>query len=136
MGMEVIWKDEEMLEVEVTASNKFFKGVTQVYDTDSNLKELANQLKGYPNPKEQIFYQAGDKDSYAYYSIRFYPLGLAGLVGIQVHLEENVATDYRPEEKSKLVLELVVEPNAIDIFQQQLFTLAEKQEGIAKLKGR
>lgn len=136
LSLEVIWKDDDMLEVEVSVSTKSFKGVTQAYDTDTHLKGLAKQLKGYPNSQEQIFYQAGIEDGYAYYSFRFYPLGVSGLVGIQVHLEDNVPTEYRPEEKAKLALELVAEPSAIDTFQQYLLTMADKQAGKAVLIGR
>jgi len=50
-------------------------------------------------------------------------------------MEENVSTEYRKEEKDKLSMELIVKPNAIDIFCRELKTLAEKEDGIAELKG-
>ncbi|WP_233253996.1 hypothetical protein [Hymenobacter sedentarius] len=133
--MEVVWKDEHILEVEFTASNAFFKGTTQAYDTSESLSDLANKLVDFPDKEASIFHQAGAKDGYAYCSMRFYPIG-GGLIGVFIQLEENVSTAYRKEEKSKLALELIVEPNAIDNFYKQLKTMAHKQEGIALLVGR
>src|SRR5215204_2209565 len=101
LSLEVIWKDEHMLELEVVASNKFFKGVTHVYDQAECLHELAEQLINFPNNSPPVFYESGEKDSYAYFSLKFYPVGSAGVIGVQIHLEENVPTQYRPEEKSK-----------------------------------
>ena len=48
--------------------------------------------------------------------MEFYKIGLTGKCGLQITMEENVATEYRKEEKDKLTMELIVEPNSIDIF--------------------
>src|SRR5688572_1840748 len=112
LSLEVIWKDEHMLELEVVAANKFFRGVTQVYDQAESLNELSKQLFNYPNNSKLIFYERGEKDSYAYFSLKFYPVGSNGVIGVQVYLEENVPTVYRPEEKSKITLEFLTEPSA------------------------
>ncbi|GAB3326468.1 hypothetical protein ACFQT0_13300 [Hymenobacter humi] len=136
LRMAVVWKDEHMLEVEFTASNASFKGTTQAYDTSESLSDLANKLVDFPNKEASIFHQVGAKDGYAYCSMRFYPIGGGGLIGVLIQLEENVSTAYRKEEKSKLALELIVEPCAIDNFYKQLKTMAHKQEGIALLVGR
>ena len=125
-----------MLEVEVTASNAFFGGTTQVYDASESLIELANQLVAFPIGKDSPFYQIGEKESYAYCSFRFYPMGDYGLVGIHTQLEENVSTVYREKEKSKLSLELFLEPQSVDIFSKQLQSVASRQSGKAILEGR
>ena len=136
LSLEVIWKDEHMLELEIVASNKLFKGVTQVYDQAECLQELAEQLICFPNNSQLVFYESGEKDSYAYFSMKFYPVGPTGVIGIQIHLEENVPTHYRTEEKSKLTLEILTEPAALDEFQKYLKTMAENQSGKAQLNGR
>ena len=136
LSLEVIWKDEHVLEVEFTASNAFFKGTTRAYDTSESLIDLANKLVNFPNEEASIFYQVGEKDSYSYCAIRFYPIGGGELVGAFTQLEECVSTEDRKEEKSRLALEIIVEPSAIDNFYKQLKTIAHKQEGIALLVGR
>jgi hypothetical protein len=100
------------------------------------LIKFANSLKDYPTNPNILFHQAGEKDSYAYFAMKFYCIDNAGHVGVQINLEDNVATEFRPEEKNKMTLEILVEPNAIDNFQKELLSLAEKQEGIAILYGR
>jgi hypothetical protein len=136
LKLEVIWKDDDMLELEVTVSNINFRGVTQVYDTSESIKDLANKLGGFPKNEEPVFYELGEKDSYAYVSIKFYSISAIRLIGVQVHLEENVNTNFRSEEKSKVSLELIIEPNFIDVFEKELLSIAVKQEGYAKLLSR
>ena len=51
------------------------------------------------------------------------------------NIEENVATEYRANEKDKLKLELIVEPSAIDIFQKELHRMAKTENGRASLVG-
>ena len=125
-----------MLAVEVTASNAFFRGTTQVYDTSKSLIGLANQLVAFPIERDSLFYQIGEKNSHAYYSFRFYPIGDCGLVGIHIQLKENVSTVYREEEKSKLSLALLLEPQSVDIFSKQLQSVASRQSGKAILEKR
>jgi len=136
LELKVIWKDDDMFELKVTASNGRYLGTTEVYDTSETLTEFANSLEGYPTNSDILFHEAGQKDNYAYFSMKFCFIDSAGLVGVQITLEDNVSTVYRPEEKSKMTLEIIVEPNAIDNFQKALLTLAIKQDGIATLYGR
>ncbi|MGY3087816.1 hypothetical protein ACVWYF_000842 [Hymenobacter sp. UYAg731] len=132
----VVWKDEHMLEIEFEVRATFFSGITQAYDTSESFYDLANQLKDFPNNINTIIYQAGKKDGYSYCSLTFYPIGISGFIGIYIQLEENVSTEYRAEEKSKLSLELIVEPNAIDNFRNQLIAIAQNKEGNALIQGR
>ena len=133
LKMEVIWKDDDMFELQVSVDNGRYSGRTEVYETKESLLPFANNLKGYPNGKENLRHSCGEKNSYAYFEMKFYQIGLTGVVGLQVTLEENVSTEYRKEEKDKLILELILEPNAIDEFQNALVSLAENEEGIAEL---
>jgi hypothetical protein len=135
LDLNIIWKDNDMFEVKVTASNGRFSGVTEVYDTPDSLLSFAKTLKGYPKDNDILFYEAGKKDSYAYYSMKFYTIDNYGHVGVLVCIEENVSTKFRAEEKDKINLELLVEPSAIDIFQRELIHIAQEQAGNATLIG-
>lgn len=55
LSLEVIWKDEDMLELQVVASNKIFKGITQVYDQVECLLQLSKQLLNFSIKSEPIF---------------------------------------------------------------------------------
>ena len=135
LKLKVIWKDEDMFELHVSANNGRYSGQTEVYETKDSLLLFAKELKGFPNGKEELIHECGEKDSYAYFEMRFYQIGFSGQVGVQISLEEKVATEYRQEEKDKLKMELIVEPNAIDIFQNELMRLAQNEDGEAELKG-
>ena len=47
--------------------------------------------------------------------------------------EQSIVYDIK-EEKDKLSMELIIEPNSIDIFCRELKVLAEKESGVAELK--
>jgi hypothetical protein len=52
--------------------------------------------------------------------MKYYPIGFTGHIGVEMSLEGNVATEYRLEEKDKMKLEIIIEPNQLDIFQKEL----------------
>lgn len=135
LDLKIIWKDDDMFELDINASNGRYSGTTSVYDTSNSLAEFANSLKGYPKDNNELYYQAGQEDSYSFFSMKFYPLDGGGHVGVQISLEENVATEYRPEEKDKITLEIKVEPASIDRFQKELLDLAKNESGQAILLG-
>jgi len=136
LELKVIWKDDDMLELKVTASNEDYFGTTDVYDTSNSLTNFAKSLIGYPKDDKILLHEAGQINSYAYFAMKFYCIDNAGHIGVQVSLEDNVGSEFRQEEKNKLTLEILVEPNAIDNFQKQLIQLAVKQTGTAILHGR
>lgn len=136
LALKIIWKDDDMFELKVTASNGRYSGTTEVYDTTESLSNFAQTLVDFPNDNKKLFHEAGFKDGYAYFSMHFYCIDTAGHIGVVINLEDNVATEFRQEEKDKLKLEIIVEPNAIDNFQKELSRLAKTKDGIATLYGR
>jgi len=135
LKFKVIWKDEDMFELHVDANNGRYSGKTEVYETKHSLLQFTNELKGYPNGKDILTHHCGEKDGYAYFEMRFYQIRFSGMVGVQIILEENVPNEYRKEEKDKLMMELIVEPNAIDLFHTELMKLAQNEDGEAELLG-
>lgn len=135
LKLEVIWKDADMFELKVFCSNGRYSGITEVYETQLSLLPFAKSLKGYPFNGGELSHCCGEKDSYAFFEMKFYQIGMTGIVGVELQLEENVSTEYRSEEKDKLKLELIVEPNSIDRFQKELELLAIKEDGCAELIG-
>jgi hypothetical protein len=133
LNLEVVWKDEHMLELEVIVTNNSYSGVARGYDTREQLEILANQLEGFPKDDQPVFYKIGESMQQGHLSISFCPISLSGLVGVKVYLEKGGWTDCQ---NSIVSTELLVEPSAIDIFQKYLTTLATNQQGIAKLIAR
>jgi len=48
LKLEVVWKDDDMFELEVTASNGQFSGTTKVYDGNDFLYNFTNSLIEFP----------------------------------------------------------------------------------------
>jgi hypothetical protein len=134
LKLEVIWKDDDMFELQVSANNGRYSGTTEVYEQSESLLKFVDELSGFPFGKDRITHSCGEKDNYAYFSMEFYKIGLTGKCGLLITMEETVATEYRKEEKDKLSMELIIEPNSIDIFCRELKSLAKKEEGTAVLK--
>lgn len=135
LELQIVWKDDDMFELKVTASNGRYFGTTEVYDTTESLFSFAQTLIGFPKDNKKLFHEAGNKGGYAYFSMNFYCIDNAGHIGVKINLENKVATEFR-HEKDKLKLEIIAEPNAIDNFQKELSHLATNQTGIAILYGR
>jgi hypothetical protein len=136
LELQIVWKDDDMFELKVTASNGRYFGTTEVYDTTESLFDFAQTLIDFPKGDQKLFYETGTKDGYAYFSMNFYCIDNAGHIGVEINLEDNVATQFRQEEKDKLKLEIIVEPSAIDNFHKELSQLAINQKGTAFLYGR
>lgn len=136
LELQIVWKDDDMFELKITASNGRYFGTTEVYDTNETLSKFAQTLIEFPNNNKNLLHEAGSKDGYAYFSMNFYCIDNAGHIGVEINLEENVSTEFRHEIKDKIKLEIIAEPNAIDYFQKELSQLATKQEGVAILYGR
>lgn len=135
LELKSIWKDEHMFELRVTVSNNKFTGEIEVYDQYECISDFAKELIEYPKNDKILFYEAGEKDSYSYFSMKYYPIDNSGHIGVEINIESNVSTVYRPEEKNKLKIEIVVEPSAIDNFQKELQHLAKNEDGTAILFG-
>lgn len=137
LELEIVWKDNDMFELKVFASNGRYTGTTEVYDTSESVARFAKSLVGFPPiDSKSLIHEAGEKDSYSYFSMTFYCIDNSGHIGVQIELEENVATVYREEEKDKIKLEIIVVPSCIDKFQKELLQLATTQKGIATLYGQ
>jgi len=133
LKLKIIWKDDDMFEIRVSSNNGRYSGVTEVYETKESLLSFAESLKNFPINNQKLSHSCGKKDSYAFFEMSFHPIGLNGITGVQITLEENVASEFRKEEKDKLVMELIVEPTSIDRFQNELEKLSINEEGVAEL---
>jgi len=52
--IEVIWLDQDMIEVLVSASNGYFSGLAEIYVSYDELPEMANAVRGFPSTRADI----------------------------------------------------------------------------------
>lgn len=67
LELQVIWKDSDMIELRVKATNGRFSGTTEVYDTTESLNDWVQLLAQFPNGKQLLVYEAGKKSGYAFW---------------------------------------------------------------------
>lgn len=136
LELQVIWKDDDLLELKVSATNGRYFGTTEIYDTKESLIRLAASLTEFSANYQPIFYEAGEKDGYAFWGMDIYLLDRSGRIGVRVNLEENSDDrDKNQEKKNKVKLEIQLYTAAIDRFRDELIELAQNQEGVASLYG-
>ena len=136
LSMEVIWQDDDMVEIDAAACTEHFAGRTQVYTTYDELRKLYASLGGFPQSvSSRVVFSAGQTGSYALLRVEFYCIDHAGHAAAQITMESNVATNSRPQEKHRVQLEMQFEPLAIDAFLNAMGRLISSQSGNATLQG-
>ncbi|WP_031529525.1 hypothetical protein [Dyadobacter crusticola] len=136
LELKVIWKDDDMIELSVKASNGRYFGTTQLYVTAESLMELATSLDNFSAGYQPLLYEAGTNGGCAFWGMYLYLLKPSGLIGVEVNLEENSNDrDSNQEKKNKVKLEIQVYTAAIDRFRDELIELARNEEGVASLYG-
>ena len=138
LELRVIWKDDDLVELNVIATNNRFFGTTKVYaDAESiSISSFAQSLIGFPHGNKELLYQAGTKEGNSYFAMNFFCVDKAGHIGVVINLENKVLSEFGYKEVEKLQMQINVESNAIDNFQRALYHMATSQKGTAILFGR
>ena len=135
-SISVIWQDDDLVEIEAAACTEHFSGLTQVYTTYDELRTLHVSLAGFPKTfSSRVAFSAGEADSYSFLGVDFYCIDQAGHAAAQITIESNVPTNYRPQEKHRVRLEMQFEPMALDWFLNALKRLISAQAGDEVLQG-
>jgi len=134
LRVQVVWFDEDVLDLEISASNGLFSGQTRVYTGREGIKELARLVKGFPqSPDERRLIEIGTFDpGFAGGGAR---LGLrctdrAGHVALDVLL----ATQVENHRHQRVECCLEVEPAALDSFFSQIDRLEIRKDASVVLK--
>lgn len=132
-NFELLWKDEDVLQVRIRASNGNFSGMADTYVPIGGLAAAASQLEGFPrDPADRRHVQFGvfgPEYAGGAVKMRFYCKGGAG----SAHVETEIESDQygsRPPETARFFSR--VEANAVDLFVLDLRRL-ENEHGTAEL---
>ncbi|MCX8524516.1 hypothetical protein OF897_11390 [Chryseobacterium formosus] len=126
---------DEIIELDIKASNTYFSGFTNLYVTDSMLVELANSLIDFPKNEKEVFFEFGEQPTKSsYFCVKFYPYSSLSHIGVQIIIETSVLSN--DIDKNRAQFEIIVEPSAIDNFRRAIMTLSNKKYGEAILYGR
>lgn len=133
---EVIYRDNDLLEVRVTAWNGAFGGTADVYVGIGGLEEAAARLRGFPkrpaDVREVMLGAFGPASAGGGVSMRFYCADAAGHAYVDSKIESDSLAG-RPVQC--VTLSLPIEAAAVDSFVEELRLLGLRKTGVASLKG-
>lgn len=135
LSFEVVWYDEDLIEIEVVGINESFRGSTQVYTTSDHLNDIAKSLEGFPKKTDdRIEVKFGDVTKFSSVVLDFYCYTGAGSAIVYVELVNTVNTvGSKKHDRQSVALAVRFEAAAIDRFVSGIRRIAKNIEGKAEL---
>jgi hypothetical protein len=122
MSFEVIWFDQDLVEIIVRCSNGYFAGTAEIYVSHDQLSELADALHGFPSSVSDIrnielgTFNPDHADGGL--KMRVYCTNSSGNASADIKVRGDGCK--KLGEVESVALRMRIEPAAIDSFVQQL----------------
>jgi hypothetical protein len=134
--LDVIWQDQDLLEVRVSAWNGSFGGVTALYVGNGQLEEIAKVLSGFPKDPSDVreidLGKFGREFAGGAASMKFYCADKAG----HAYLKSKIESDSESAGVVQCaVISIPIEAAAVDSFVEALRQMERDRAGSALLKG-
>jgi hypothetical protein len=133
---QLIWHDNDVLNLRVLAWNGDFGGVVKIYEGVGNLHVVAAHLREFPNNpgdrREIVFGNFDRKCAEGGVSMRFHCVDGAGHAFVEVSVDSNFQ---RGGTIQTAVPAMPVEAAAVDVFVRELERLESERSGTALLRG-
>lgn len=131
---DVLWNDNDLFEIRISAWNREFGGIADVYVPIGGLREAAENLAGFPrnaeDSRELQFGEFGSGWGGGAFNIRLYCRDAAG----HAVAESRIESKYDGKGKAQSVLLMApVEAAAVDLFVEDLRRLEAEKGGSAFL---
>jgi hypothetical protein len=134
--LQLIWHDNDVLNLRISAWNGAFGGVAEVYEAIGDLQAAATQLRGFPNSpadrREVIFGNFDRKFAAGGVSMRFHCIDRSGTAYVEATIDAKYETGGTVQ---TVVLAMPVEAAAVDKFVEELERLESNRSGTARLRG-
>jgi hypothetical protein len=135
LQFQVIYYDQDLIEVRVSAWNGSFGGSANIYFGMGELEQIAAGLRSFPiNPADRRDIQIGDSLSHlGGGSMRFYCVDGAGHAHLELKINSrrnNVGV------VESVAMSLALEAAALDVFVEELHNLGVAKQGVARLSGQ
>lgn len=135
LQLDVLWHDDDLYDVRVSAWNGAFGGVAEVYVEIGGLEEVAEKLSGFPRSpadvREIVFGAFGRECAGGAASMRFYCMDQAGHAYVESRIESDVESAGVVQ---YAIISMPIEAAAIDSFVSDLRRLERGRSGTAVLK--
>lgn len=136
ISFEIVWQDDDLIQIGIVASNTRFSGFTKVYSSYDVLEEFANSIQGFPKKAEdRISFDFCKQDSFSSASFNFYCISGVGNSAAWIRMEANETDSYRKGEQQNVQLEVRFEALEVDLFVRGLKSIIENKSGKSTLKG-
>ena len=133
---QLIWHDNDVLNLRVSAWNGSFGGVADIYEAIGALETAASNLRGFPkspsDKREVIFGNFHRNCAAGGIALRFHCVDGAGHAFVEATIDANYETGGTIQ---NVVLAMPVEAAAVDEFVRELRQLEVEHSGSATLKG-
>jgi hypothetical protein len=134
--LDVIWNDEDIFDLRVSAWNGAFGGVARVWAGIGELEKIAAELSGFPkNPSDArdiVLGSFGPGTAGGAASMRFYCVDRAGHAYLESRIESEIESAGVVQ---SAVVSMPIEAAAVDAFVGGLQRLERERSGTALLKG-
>jgi hypothetical protein len=132
--LQVIWTDEDLVELRVHAANGSFAGTVDVYSWDEQIAKAAPSLAGFPtrsgDEREIEFGTGVPGHANGLARFRFRCTSATGRAFAEVTLKPRYAAQ---DIEETVTLAVPVEASAVDLFVRDLGTMALARDGSAAL---
>jgi hypothetical protein len=135
--LQLVWSDDDMWEVRVSAANRQFSGTAQFYEQKGDLIAAAAKLEGFPkreiegDTREIELGFLGVDRTFGGVRFKFYTRGFVRHMYVELSLDSN-KNDFG--QVQSVLLRGAVEAAAIDNFVSDLKTVEDKLGGEAFLR--
>lgn len=135
VSVEVVYKDEDLIELETVASAGHWRGRARAYTVPQDIAAFASALDRFvEGALGSADFTAGDDKGMGLLALRIYRVDRAGHIACHIRLASGgLPTDHRPEQVSQFAVEVSVEAWAVSQFSRHLAELARSQSGRASL---
>lgn len=134
MSLEVVYDDEDMVELDAIVNAGWWRGRCCAYTVPSDISRFAEALLQFIDGGPSAALEAGADNGIGFIGLRFYRIDGSGHIAGHARLASGqVPTVHRSEEVSRLAVEFRVETWAILKFARQLVDLAQAKKGRATL---
>lgn len=134
MSVEVVYVDEDLMQLEATVGVGHWRGQARSYTTPSDIGEFAGALRRFADGGLPAEFAAGADNGIGLIGLRFYRIDRSGHIACHARLASGeVPTDHLPEQVSQLATEFKTEAWAVGLFAGQLAEMARAQSGRASL---
>jgi hypothetical protein len=121
---DVLYRDNDVVKVRVSASNSVFRGTADVYLGTGRLGEVAKALQGFPrsisDTREVLLGSFDPESAGGGVSMRLYCIDRSGRVYVETNIESDQDSGGRVQ---SAMLFVPIEPAAIDAFVDDLRSL-------------